>query len=92
MNLSIGIKTPIELKEAIEIASLEDERYVEAIWAIHKYKWYNWYQNIYIKKDSPDDVENTKIFEDLAINYPSISEDVEENINIEIEKLNNDLD
>jgi hypothetical protein len=87
MNLPSGIKTPTQLKEAIDIAVQKDSRYINTIWNIHKYKWYNWYQNIYIKKDSPDDVENTRIFEALAIDYPEIHKDIEDNIDSEIVKL-----
>lgn len=87
MNLKSGIKTPTELLAAIEIAKLNDERYVDAIWAIHKYKWYNWYQNVHIKKDTPEDIQNTEIFNRLEVEYPKIHFDIEENIRYEIEKL-----
>lgn len=92
MDLSKGLKTPTDLLEAIWIAKLKDERYNDAIWAIHKYKWYNWYQNIYIKKDSPEDIENTDIFNKLQEINPEIHEAVEANITSEINKLVNDID
>ena len=92
MDLSRGIKTPSELLEAIEIAKLKDERYQAAILAIHKYKWYNWYQNIYIKQDTPEDIENTDIFNKLQETNPEIHEAVEANITSEINKLVEDID
>ena len=92
MDLSKGLKNPTDLLEAIEVAKLKDERYKSAIWAIHKYKWYNWYQNIHIKKDSPEDIENTNIFDKLQETNPEIHEDIEENITSEINKLVNDID
>ena len=84
MDLNKGIRNPSQLREAIEMAKQGSS---DAIWAIHKYKWYNWYQNIHIKKDSPEDIENTEIFEDLERNYPDIHRKVEDNINYEIAKL-----
>lgn len=59
----------------------------DAIWAIHKYKWYNWYMNIHIKPDSPEDLENTKIFEELEKQESEIHRQVESNItNFELPK------
>lgn len=84
-----GIKTPAELREAIAMAIATEDNY-DIIHAIHKYKWYNWYQNIHIKKDSEADVENTKIFEELKENYPEIHKQVEQRIDFEIEKLEQD--
>jgi len=92
MELKFAIKTPDELLEIIEIAKRKDTDYVDAIWAIHKYKWYNWYQNIYIKADSPEDKENTKIFEALFESHPEIDADIEANITYEIKKLEKDSD
>lgn len=92
MDLKSGIRNPIQLKEAIEIAKQHGENYNDVIWAIHKYKWYNWYQNIYIKADTPDDIENTLLFKDLKENYPEIHLSIESNISYEIDKLNNDID
>ena len=92
MELSRGLRTPADLLEAIEIAKSKDERYKDAVWAIHKYKWYNWYQNIYIKKDTPEDIENTEIFDRLEQTNPEIHADVEANITWEINKLVNDID
>lgn len=90
MDIKAGIRNPDQLKEAIEIAKLKDARYTGIIWAIHKYKWYNWYQNLHIKMDSPMDLENTEIFFNLEQTYPEIHQDVELNISFEIENLKND--
>jgi hypothetical protein len=89
MDLSKGIRNPNQLREAIEMAKTGDK---EAVWAIHKYKWYNWYQNIHIKQGTPEDVENTQIFQELERDHPEIHEQVEDNIEYEIKKLNYDLD
>lgn len=87
----MNIKTPSELKDAITIATTTDptsKEYFDIIWAIHKYKWYNWYQNLHIKADSPEDIENTEIFKQLEESHPTIHEDIEKNIQFEIDKLN----
>jgi len=86
----MAIKTPVELKQAIENAKKtapESKEFFDIIWDIHKYKWYNWYQHLHIKEGSPEDIENTEIFQDLETNYPQIHEAVEQNIEFEINKL-----
>lgn len=83
----ISITNSSELREVIEIAKLNNEDYHEAIYAIHKYKWANWYLNIHVKMDTPADAENTLIFESLKNDYPKIHEDVEFNISMEVERL-----
>ena len=90
MDLKRGIRNPSQLREVIEMAKQGGEGYQDAIWAIHKYKWYNWYQCIHIKEGTPEDSENTLIFEELKREFPMIHADVENNINYEIEKLNNE--
>jgi len=91
----MNIKTPNDLRAAISIAvsatTETNPTYFDIIWGIHKYKWYNWYQNIHIKKDSPEDIENTLIFEEIKNKYPQIHFDIEKNIDFEIEKLKTDL-
>lgn len=84
-----GITCPQELREAIERAKEGDDG---AIWDIHKYKWYNWYQNAHIKAGSEADIENTQIFEELERKYPAIHKQVEKQIDDEIERLNADID
>jgi len=86
MDLKSGIRNPEQLRVAIEIAKLNNEFYSDAVWAIHKYKWYNWYQNLHIKENSLEDIENTKIFNQLETEYPSIHVDIEKNIDYEIIK------
>ena len=87
MELSKGLKTPTELLEAIEIAKLNDEQYSDAIHAITKHKWYNWYQNYYIKANSPEDIENTRIFNELEETHSQIHADIEKGVDSEIKKL-----
>jgi hypothetical protein len=86
------IKTPADLKAAILIAitATDDTKpsYFDIIWDIHKYKWYNWYCCMHIKKGSAEDLENTQIFYELENNHPSIHLDIERNIDFEIEKTN----
>jgi hypothetical protein len=86
-NLMAGITNPQELREAIERAKTGD---TDAIWDIHKYKWYNWYQNIHIKEGSEMDIENTQIFQELESQYPDIHQQVEKQIDMEIERLNHE--
>lgn len=92
MDLKTGIRNPAQLLEVIEMVKTATDTteptYGDIIWAIHKYKWYNWYQNIHIKIDSPMDIENSKIFEKIRVELPQIHLDVEKNIDYEIEKLN----
>lgn len=88
MDLQSGIRNSSQLREAIELAKQHGADYDDVIWAIHKYKWYNWYQNLHIKADSPEDIENTLIFKNLETEFFEIHSDVEKNISIEIEKLN----
>lgn len=84
MDLSKGIRNPSQLREAIDMAKTGNQ---DAIWAIHKYKWYNWYMNIHIKEGSPEDIENTEIFNKLGLEHPDIHNQVESNItNFEIPK------
>jgi hypothetical protein len=91
----MAIKNPVELKQAILIAAItppDSKEYFDIIWDIHKYKWYNWYQNRHIKKNSQEDIENTEIFKDLEKQHPDIHKAVEENIDFEVRKINGDLD
>jgi hypothetical protein len=91
----MAIKNPVELKLAISIAAItpsDTKKYFDIIWDIHKYKWYNWYQNQHIKKNSPEDKENTEIFKDLESKFPNIHKSVEDNIDFEIQKINGSLD
>ncbi len=89
MDLSRGIRNPSQLREAIEMAK---EGNKDAVWAIHKYKWYQWYQNIHIKKDTPEDQENSIIFKELEEKHPDIHKQVEDNIDYEIKKIQYDID
>lgn len=87
MDLQKGIRNPSQLREAIELAKQGNN---DAIWAIHKYKWYNWYQNIHIQFGTKEDLENTEIFMKLEEDYPDIHKKVEDNIAYEIHKLESD--
>lgn len=87
MKLESGIRNPSQLKEVIEVAKRHGEDYLDAIYAIHKYKWYNWYQNLHIKEGTDADIENSLIFEELKNNFPDIHSDVELNIDSEIQRL-----
>lgn len=84
-----GVKNPSELKIAIE-AALQDN--TDAFQHVYKYKWYNYYLNMYIKKDSEMDIENEKIFKELEEKYPKLHKEIEDMIDYEIEKLNHDID
>jgi len=91
MEIKSGIRNPQQLIEAIEMAKQHGPDYDDVIYAIHKYKWYQWYQNLHIKADTPEDVQNTLIFEELKLESPEIHADVELNISFEVEKLNSDM-
>jgi hypothetical protein len=85
------IKNPTQLKEAIE-TSKEKSKYFEAVNAIAKYKWYNYYQHSHIKKGSEEDIQNEKIFEEIQVNHPKLHADVEAQVDWEIMKIQEDLD
>jgi len=79
-----GITNPKELREAIALAKTGDK---EALHQIHLYKWYNWYQNIHIKEGTPEDIENTEIFNDIKENDPELHKEIEKMIDGQIYKL-----
>ncbi len=87
MDFKEGIRCPADLIAAIEVAKLHDEDYQAAIYAIHKYKWYNWYQHTHIIEGTEEDVLNSLIFNALQLEHPKIHEDIEDNIDYEITKL-----
>lgn len=87
------IKTPEDLTRAITIAeNTTGEKRNEAIEAIGTYKWYNYYCNIHIKKDSEADKENEKIFKYLEKESPEIHKLVEQRVDMYIGCLEHDLD
>jgi len=88
MDVLNGITNPEELREALRLALSTKDNW-EYIMVMHKYKWYNWYQNIHIKEGTDADKENTKIFEEIETQHPEIHKLIEDNIDIEIDKLNN---
>lgn len=91
LDLKRGIRTPEQLREALQLAISAKDK-TDVIWAIHKYKWYNWYLNLHIKPDSPADEENTLIFKEIQEKYPKIHELIEDNIKYEVKKMNGDFD
>lgn len=84
----MNIKSPADLKIAIELAVNGDEKIA---YNIYKYKWYNYYQNIHIKQGSAADLENEQIFKELEITHPELHREVEEYIDHEIKRLNLDV-
>jgi len=89
----IFIKTPQDLGEAIVIALNGTPQQVEeAISAIGTYKWYNYYCNIHIKKDSDADKENENIFDRLQKEFPEEHKLIEDRVNVYIERLAKDVD
>jgi len=78
-----SITNPQELREAIELAKTDES----VIHEIATYKWYNWYQNIHVKKDSPEDIENTQIFDELKQNDPELHAKIEKVIDGKIYML-----
>jgi len=89
----ISITNSIGLKENLQLLldNKEDKNiYNEVISAMYKYKWYNFYQNTHIKAGSPEDIENEKIFKDIEDNYPEIHIEVEQLIDNEIDRIDNE--
>ena len=80
----MNIKTPSELQIAI------DNPTDEAIIAIATYKWYNFYCNLHIKEGSKEDLENQKIFDNLRRENNILYTKIEEQVDVLIERLQND--
>lgn len=69
------IRSAKELQEAIDLAIKGDD---DILFSMGKYIAYNYYMNIHIKKDSPDDIENEKIYKRFQLEYPGLWKKVEE--------------
>lgn len=79
----MSIKNPEQLKEAINLAIQGN---IEILYDIANYIAYNYYMYMHIKKDSPEDIENEKIYKDFQENYPETFWEVEKLINDIYEK------
>lgn len=69
------IRSAKELQEAIFLAKNGDE---DILFSMGKYIAYNYYMNIHIKKDSPDDIENEKLYKQFQNDCPELWKKVEE--------------
>lgn len=79
----MNIRNPKELEDAI----IDYKGDSDTLLAIVKYKWYNYYQNLHIKRGSKEDLENDKIFEQIKVVLPGLHKLIEKGIDWEIEKL-----
>ncbi len=79
----MNIKTPKELQEAINLAISGDK---EIIYDIARFIAYNYYMYTHIKKDSPEDKENERIYKEFEKNHPDLFKEVEEDVNIIYDK------
>ena len=61
----------------------------DLIYSLGKYVWYNYYQNIHIKKDSPEDIANERIYKALEITDKDLYQKIEKRVDFEIDKLKN---
>ncbi len=80
----MNIKTPKELKEAVDLAIKGD---IEILYDIAKYIAYNYYMYMHIKKDSPEDLENEVIYKGFQENYPELFQEVEQLVDTIYEKI-----
>jgi hypothetical protein len=92
----IFIKSPEELEAAIKLAietkDVSPFQYEKVVYALYKYKWYNWYQNTRFKEGSEADIKHTELFEKLEAEQPEIHAEIEQFIDWAIERLNSDID
>jgi len=71
----MNIKSPNQLKEAIELAISGNK---EILYDIARYVAYNYYMYTHIKKDSKEDMENEQIYSDFRENHVDLYKEVEE--------------
>ncbi len=83
----MNIKSPAQLKEAIQMAVDGDK---DIITDIGDYITYNYYIYVHTKADSPEDIENEKIYTEFKINHPDLFAEVELWVDYKFKKFKND--
>lgn len=79
----MNIKTPEDLKIAVDKALVGDKN---IIWDIGNYKWYNFYTNTHIESGSPDDIKNQEIFNYIEREFPDLHCEIEKVVESKIAK------
>lgn len=75
----MNIKKPEELQTAIDLAIKGD---IDILYDIARYVAYNYYMYTHIKKDSPEDKENEKIYKKFKEDLPDLHQEVEEYVDM----------
>lgn len=89
LQLMMSIKSPSDLQVAIDLAIAGNK---EILYDLGKYITYNYYMYTHIKKDSPEDLENEKIYTKFREEYPLLYKEVETYVDFNFQKMTNDDD
>lgn len=83
------IKTSKDLQEAIELAKSGDYK---ILFDIGKFISYNFYMNAHVKEGTLEDLENEKIYYKFKDEYPELYKKVEEWVDYNFKKFDNDYE
>ena len=83
------IKTSKDLQKAIELAKSGDYK---ILFDIAKFISYKFYMNDHIKEGSEEDLKNEKIYYKFKEEFPELYQKVEEWVDYNFKKFNNDFD
>ena len=89
--LEKSILIPERFEKAIALYQTTSNEHLkhDLIYSLGKYVWYNYYQNINIKKDSPEDLANERIYKALEITDKDLYQKIEKRVDFQIDKLKN---
>lgn len=87
-DLQKSILNPRRLRKAIELYESTDDQSLksELIYAIGKYVWYNYYQNLYISNGSIEDQENERIYKELKQSNSDLYRLIEHQVDLEMSR------
>ena len=89
--LESSIFNPQRFEKAIALYQSTDNEELkrDLVYSLGKYVWYNYYQHTHIKKDSPEDKANERIYKALEASDQELYKKIEKWVDFEIDKLNN---
>ena len=89
--LENSIFNPQRFEKAIALYQSTDNEELkrDLVYSLGKYVWYNYYQYTHIKKDSPEDKANERIYKALEASDQELYKKIEKWVDFEIDKLNN---
>ena len=89
--LENSIFNPQRFEKAIALYQSTDNEELkrDLVYSLGKYVWYNYYQHTHIKKDSPEDKANERIYKALEASDQELYKKIEKWVDFEIDKLNN---